>query len=110
MCVKAEKKWLHHVVGKTFKAWAGEVEEVKRLKKIIKRFFMKCLQKYKLSCQAVLAFFDPIWKKDISEIDRGKLRRLIVETIFKGWCKEVCGNGQKKGDHHYLQCCFVCIF
>jgi len=74
------------VVGKPFRAWHGEVTDGKRLQVLVKEFFKLCIQRLKLTPQAVFAYFSPSqWGNVLSETDQNKIRRLILIKLFQGW-------------------------
>lgn len=85
-----ERKYHFCKVGKPFVAWANEVQDTKRLNSVVATFFRSCINKLKLTPQAVMCFFSPeMFGTSLSEIDVSKLRRLILSTLFGGWVVEV---------------------
>jgi hypothetical protein len=85
-----EKMFVNYMIGKPFRAWASEVEETKRLNRLISTFFTMCIKRLKLSPQAIMAYFSQEdFGKLLSEADRTKIRRLILSKLFNGWINEI---------------------
>jgi hypothetical protein len=85
-----EKMFLNYMIGKPFHGWASEVEESKRLNQLISTFFTTCIKRLKLTPQAVMAYFSQEdFGKLLSESDRTKIRRLILNKLFTGWGNEI---------------------
>ena len=87
---KCSLLFYEQVVGKPFRAWQGEIIDGKRLQVLVKEFFQLCIQRLKLTPQAVFAYFSPSqWGNVLSETDQNKIRRLILIKLFHGWQVEV---------------------
>ena len=88
---KAEHLFLYQILGKPFEAWAAEVEDTKRLKEMVKAFYVLCVRRLRLTPQAVMAFFAPQGEYSVamSDVDQMKIRRLILSKLFMGWRSEV---------------------
>ena len=85
-----QKMRLNNVVGKPFRAWRGEVEDVKRLQLIVVQFFQSSIKKLKLTPQSVMCFFNrDQFSKALSETDINKVRRLVLLQMFRGWRAQV---------------------
>ncbi len=83
---KSSLLFYEQIVGKPFRAWHGEVIDGKRLQVLVKEFFKLCIQRLKLTPQAVFAYFSPSqWGNVLSETDQNKIRRLILMKLFHGW-------------------------
>ncbi|KAJ1399601.1 hypothetical protein B484DRAFT_406253, partial [Ochromonadaceae sp. CCMP2298] len=86
---RAEVMYRGAVIGKFYLAWREEARTAIELRKLIRRFFETCIQRLKLTPQAVMAFFNPgEWHSSIAREDTLKIRRLILDKLFQGWCRE----------------------
>lgn len=75
---------------KYFLEWRQETRDSKRLTILCSRFFTDCIDKLKLSPQAVMVYFDSSkWGSVIKQDDLTKFRRLILLKLVKEWKKEV---------------------
>jgi hypothetical protein len=75
---------------KYFYEWRQEARDSKKLSALCSRFFSDCIEKLKLSPQAVMVYFDSKkWETVINRNDLTKFRRLIVLKIFNEWRKEI---------------------
>lgn len=84
--VKGQLMRLHYVIGKPFRAWKEEVEDVKRLQSMVLQFFQTSIKKLRLTPQSIMCFFSAEkFNSAISETDINKIRRLILSAIFRGW-------------------------
>jgi len=88
---RAEHLYLYHILGKPFEAWAAEVQDSKRLKEIVKSFYVLCVRRLRLTPQAVMAYFAPPgeYSAAMTEVDQMKIRRLILSKLFVGWRSEM---------------------
>ena len=88
---KAEHMFLYQRLGKIFELWAAEVQNSKTLKEIVKSFYALCVKRLRLTPQAVMAYFAPQgeYSAAMSDMDKMKIRRLILSKLFQGWRSEV---------------------
>ena len=84
-------RFLYHKIGKVFEGWAQEVDNIKKLREMVKAFYALCVKRLRLTPQAVMAFFAPPGEYTVtmSEEDSMKIRRLILSKLFSGWKSEV---------------------
>ena len=55
---KTEKMYIFQVIGKPFLAWKDEIQETKELNKLVSRFFKLSIERYRLTPQAVMCYFN----------------------------------------------------
>lgn len=79
----------HQVLGKFYHGWKDEVQDEKRLKKLVMEFFKLCIKRMRLSPQACMAFFNPgEWSDAVAASDMLKIRRMMLQKLFTGWRME----------------------
>ena len=78
-------RFLYHKIGKVFEGWAQEVDNIKKLREMVKAFYALCVKRLRLTPQAVMAFFAPPGEYTVtmSEEDSMKIRRLILSKPFR---------------------------
>jgi len=86
---KSEKMCRVNIYGKFFLAWKEETLASKWMQHVIQEFFQKCIQRLRLTPQAIMAFFhEQKWTKAVPRSDLLKIRRLVLQKLFDSWRTE----------------------
>jgi len=86
---KSEKMCRVNIYGKFFLAWKEETLASKWMQHVIQEFFQKCIQRLRLTPQAIMAFFhEQKWTKAVPRADLLKIRRLVLQKLFDSWRTE----------------------